>query len=60
MLTKNFVKKHQNKNLQRAKVYVQKYLEQLDRLIENAKKKGVSDEIIKKLESAKENLSFNG
>jgi hypothetical protein len=42
---------------QRAKVYVQKYLEQLDRLIENAKKQGVSDEIIKKLESAKENLS---
>jgi len=42
---------------QRAKEYVQKYLEQLDRLIENAKKQGISDEIIKKLETAKENLS---
>jgi hypothetical protein len=42
---------------QRAKVYAQKYLEQLDRLIENAKKQGVSDEIIEKLEFAKENLS---
>ncbi|MGY5143398.1 MAG: hypothetical protein ACW9XH_02845 [Candidatus Nitrosopumilus sp. bin_32a] len=42
---------------QRAKVYAQKYLEQLDRLIENAKNQGVSDEIIEKLESAKENLS---
>ena len=42
---------------QRAKVYAQKYLEQLDRLIENAKKQGVSDEIIEKLETAKENLS---
>lgn len=43
--------------LQRAKVYVQKYLEQLDRLIENAKNQGISDEIIEKLESSKENLS---
>lgn len=42
---------------QRAKEYAQKYLEQLDRLIENAKKQGVSDEIIKKLENARENLS---
>lgn len=42
---------------QRAKEYAQQYLEQLDRLIENAKKQGVSDEIIKKLEKAKENLS---
>jgi hypothetical protein len=42
---------------QRAKVYAQKYLEQLDRLIENAKKQGLSDEIIGKLESAKEDLS---
>lgn len=42
---------------QRAKEYAQKYLEQLDRLIENAKKQGVSDEIIKNLESARENLS---
>ncbi len=42
---------------ERAKHYAQKYLEQLDRLIENAKKQGVSDEIIEKLEAAKENLS---
>ena len=43
---------------QRAKAYAQKYLEQLDRLIENAKNQGMSDEIIKKLENAKENLSL--
>jgi len=43
---------------QRAKEYAQQYLEQLDRLIENAKKQGVADEIIKKLETAKENLSL--
>jgi flagellin-specific chaperone FliS len=42
---------------QLATEYAQKYLEQLDRLIENAKKQGVSDEIIEKLETAKENLS---
>lgn len=42
---------------ERARHYAQKYLEQLDRLIENAKKQGVSDEIIEKLEAAKENLS---
>lgn len=41
----------------RANAYAQKYLEQLDRLIENAKKQGVSDEIIEKLENARENLS---
>ena len=34
---------------QRAKAYAQKYLEQLDRLIEHAKKQGVSDEIIERL-----------
>lgn len=45
------------KESQRAKAYAQKYLEQLDRLIENAKKQGLSDEIIGKLESAKEDLS---
>lgn len=42
---------------ERAKNYAQKYLERLDRLIENAKKQGVSDEIIEKLQAAKENLS---
>lgn len=41
----------------RAKEYAQKYLEQLDRLIENAKNKGLSDDIIQKLETARENLS---
>jgi hypothetical protein len=43
---------------QRAKEYAQQYLGQLDRLIENAKKQGVADEIIAQLESAKENLSL--
>ena len=42
---------------QRAKAYAQKYLEQLDRLIENAKKQGVAAEIIEKLEEARANLS---
>ncbi len=42
---------------QRAKDYAQKYLEQLDRLIEHAKKQGVDAEIIEKLEKARENLS---
>ena len=42
---------------QRANEYAQKYLEQLDRLIEHAKKQGVSAEIIEKLETARENLS---
>jgi len=41
----------------RAKEYAQKYLEQLDRLIGNAKKQGISEEIIQKLENARENLS---
>lgn len=36
--------------------YAQKYLKQLDRLIEHAKKQGIADEIIKKLETSKENL----
>ena len=42
---------------QRANEYAKQYLEQLDRLIEHAKKHGVADEIIEKLETAKENLS---
>lgn len=41
----------------RAKDYAQKYLEQLDRLIENAKNQGLSEDIIQKLESARESLS---
>ena len=42
---------------QRAIQYAQKYLEQLDRLIEHAKKQGVAAEIIDKLETAQETLS---
>lgn len=42
----------------RAKEYAQKYLEQLDRLIENAKTQGLSKDIIQKLETARENLSL--
>ena len=41
----------------RATAYAQTYLEQLDRLIENAKSQGLSENIIQKLETAKENLS---
>ncbi len=41
----------------RARAYAQTYLEQLDRLIENAKSQGLSENIIEKLETAKENLS---
>lgn len=41
----------------RAKEYAQKYLEQLDRLIENAKNQGLSKDIIQKLDTARENLS---
>ena len=40
-----------------AKRYAQQYIEQLDRLIENAKSQGVSEEIIQKLEAAREKLS---
>ena len=42
---------------ERAKKYAQKYLEQLDRLIETTRNQGVSDDVIKKLEDAQENLS---
>ncbi|MGY5146869.1 MAG: hypothetical protein ACW9W4_02575 [Candidatus Nitrosopumilus sp. bin_7KS] len=56
-VNKELREKASEQESQRAKVYVQKYLEQLDRLIENAKNQGVSDEIIEKLESAKDSLS---
>jgi hypothetical protein len=56
-VNKELHEKASKQESQRAKVYAQKYLEQLDRLIKNAKKQGISDEIIVKLESAKENLS---
>ena len=42
---------------ERIKKYAQKYLEQLDRLIETTKNQEVSNDIIKKLENARENLS---
>ncbi|MFB5637795.1 MAG: hypothetical protein ACE5RF_05230 [Nitrosarchaeum sp.] len=41
----------------RAQDYAKQYLEQLDRLIENAKNQGVSQDIIQRLEAARENLS---
>ena len=56
-VNKELREKASKQESQRAKEYAQKYLEQLDRLIENAKKQGVSDEIIERLESARENLS---
>ena len=43
---------------QRAKQYAMRYLEQIDRLIDNAKKQGISDEIIEKLETSKISLSL--
>lgn len=42
---------------ERAQRYAQQYVEQLDRLIENAKNQEVSDDIIKQLEDARERLS---
>ena len=42
---------------ERAKQYAQNYLEQLDRLIESAKNRGVSNDIVQKLEDARERLS---
>ena len=56
-INKKFNEKALKQEFQRTNEYVQKYLEQLNRLIENAKKQGVSNEIIKRLESARENLS---
>jgi len=56
-VNKELREKASKQESQRAKEYAQKYLEQLERLIENAKKQGVSDDVIKKLETAKENLS---
>ena len=41
----------------RAKEYAQKYLEQLDKLIEDVKNQGLSEDIIQKLVDARENLS---
>ena len=41
----------------RAQIFAQKYLKQLDRLIDYSFKVGISEEIIQKFENAKENLS---
>ena len=41
----------------RAKEYAQKYLEHIDRLIEQAKKQQIPSEMIEKLEKSRENLS---
>lgn len=56
-VNKELREKASKQESQRAKAYVQKYLEQLDRLIENAKNQGVSNEIIEKLETARNSLS---
>lgn len=45
------------KELSRAQVFAQKYLKQIDRLIEHSQSTGVSQEIIQKFEAARENLS---
>ena len=57
-LNKELREEASKQEFQRAKEYAQQYLEQLDRLIENAKKQGITDEIIEQLETAKENLSL--
>ncbi len=46
------------KQLTRAQVFAQKYLKQVDRLIEYSQSTGISEEIIEKLESSRENLSI--
>ncbi|MFB5606990.1 MAG: hypothetical protein ACE5RG_02680 [Candidatus Nitrosomaritimum yanchengensis] len=45
------------KELSRAQVFAQKYLKQIDRLIEHSQSTGVSQEIIQKFKAARENLS---
>lgn len=45
------------KELSRAQVFAQKYLKQIDRLIEHSQSTGVSQEIIQKFEAARENLA---
>ena len=45
------------KQLTRAQIFAQKYLKQIDRLIEHSQNTGISEEIIEKLESARDNLS---
>ncbi len=43
---------------ERAQKYAQKYLEQLDRLIQNAKNQGVEDTVIEQLELSQQNLTL--
>ena len=57
-VSKNLREETSKQEFQRAKEYAQKYLEQLDRLIENIKKQGATDEILEKLETGKQNLSL--
>jgi len=54
----NKIREHASKQKQsHATAYAQTYLEQLDRLIENARSQGLSKNTIQKLETAKANLS---
>jgi hypothetical protein len=56
-ITKQLRDQASQQESERAKQYAQMYLEQLDRLIESAKNQGISEEIIKMLEDAREKLS---
>ena len=57
-LNKNIREQSSPHQQSRAKEYAQTYIEQLDRLIENAKNQKLSEDIIKRLEIARENLSL--
>ena len=57
-INKDLREEASKQEFQRAKEYAQKYLEQLDRLIQNIKKQGATDEILEKLETGKQNLSL--
>jgi hypothetical protein len=57
-LNKNIREQSSPHQQSRAKEYAQTYIEQLDRLIENAKNQKLSEDIIKRLETARENLSL--
>lgn len=57
-LNKNIREQSSPHQQSRAKEYAQTYIEQLDRLIENAKNQKLSEDIIQRLETARENLSL--
>lgn len=57
-LNKNIREQSSPHQQSRAKEYAQAYIEQLGRLIENAKNQKLSEDIIKRLETARENLSL--